>query len=251
MPLDTQEKAVAATWRDRMTAVTALCSVGAALPPPVGPILGSVAAGSGASAWLANRYASDPPDPDINRAAVPGRRPIPLESIAGIGAPPAVVRFAGAVNEIDAYGGAALRAYERAEAAWDRGADDVLSRRLNEVRQRSRTAAQHVDSLAEWTPKAAEHIGAWLGNEDLDRLREAITGPEDLPESTLAFLYTAGVPYADLRRAFEVSAPVRITVVDPPARWLDVEPASRAFGRFLRTWEPEQQVRRRPPQRPG
>jgi len=111
-----------------MAEVAALFAVGAQIPPPMGPVLGHLAAGSGLCVALAQRYANDPPDSEYGVAVRPARS---LASTAEmrerLRAPDWAIDLATAFSGAYKYGDAAIRAYERAQAREGRGVEKLCS----------------------------------------------------------------------------------------------------------------------------
>jgi hypothetical protein len=240
MLLTSQQRGIAARWRDRMAGVTAVFGLGSTLPPPVGPVCGGVAAGTGACAWVANRYANDPADPDFATAAIPSPPVVPTSRMREeMHAPATVIAFSDSLNHSYAYVSAALRAYERAQGARMRGDDGARTERLRETRRYARIAATHVAQLAERSEALATTFPEWIG-EEFGRSAVAPRQPDDLPDTTLAFLYRAGVSLAALKRALDVvtSWSERQQVERPGEQLQELGPASHAFAGFLETWEP-------------
>jgi len=223
-----------------MAGATALLGLGATLPPPFGPVVGALAAGTGACAWVADRYANDPADLDFETAAIPSPAVVPIEDMSrAFDAPSAVVAFGESVNETYAYTSAAIRAFERAQGARIRGNTNELAKRLTEAQKHARAGSAAVEQRARgWQDLAA--VMSDLPDADALRSRMPPTTPRDLPDSTLAFLYVAGVPRGRLTRALDAASSWSVSrgfaAVGDELRGA-AEPTLE-FAAFLRAWEP-------------
>ena len=159
MSLTPQQKATAADWRNRMAETAAMFGLGATLPPPIGKICGALTAGSGACASLANRYASDPPDPDFHTAVIRSPPIVPSDLMRQeLGADDTFIAFSNALNDSYSHASAALRAYERAQGASIRGDDAALQQRLGEAREYAHAGAEYVALLADSSDRLAARL---------------------------------------------------------------------------------------------
>jgi hypothetical protein len=227
-----------------MAEVTAMLGLGAKLPSTVGKVCGALMAGCGACAALANRYANDPPDPDFHASAIRSPPVVPTAALEQEARADAVVlAFANDLNESYAYTSAALRAYERAQAAAIRNAGVELRERLRESREHAEAGASQVDLLA----GDAERLAVILPPMVADETGRPASPPlrvEDLPDATLAFLYRSGVTLAALGRALDVAADWSVgPVVVSGAALRELGVASRKFSRFLVSWQPDVELR--------
>lgn len=240
MALTPHEKEIAGTWKERMAAAAAAFGLGAVLPPPVGPLCGALAAGTGASAYLASRYEGDPPDFDATRPTSlrPGPNPAPLLK-REIEPHPATIDVVESLRSVNAALSAALRAYERAQGAWILGDETALEARRSEAQEFARTSSEDLLTLAERFETFAEFLPRTVGPENVGISGRAPRRPSDLPEATLAFLYRAGVPISELARALQAASEDREEL--SRATLQAVSPASRELSEALLEWDPTPQ----------
>ena len=233
------QRAIASRWRDRMAEAAALFAVGAQMPPPMGPFLGHLAAGSGLCVTVAHRYASDPPDSNYRTAVRPARSlASTVEMRERLNASDWAINLTTALSDAYRYADAAIRAYERAQGAQRAESREALIERLSEARQYAAIAVEPVGEIADWADRFAVIFNE-LFPEDLNRA----TGPPEeageLPEATLASLYRAGIPLATLDSALRATSLWARRVLEPTeGQMRELASSSRDFARFLRVWEP-------------
>jgi hypothetical protein len=242
MPLGQHEKTIATTWAGRMAGLTAGLGIAAKMPPPVGEICGAFAAGTGACAALAGYYANDPPDFDFERAAVSGPGPVPTDALRrGFAQHSELFEIADALNDTYSSAAAALRAYERAQGATLRRNASMRTARVTEAREHARDGAEAGTRLVSALPllpqglRAVEERPTQLS--DATRPRSA----GELPESTLSFLYGAGVPIGALRRAIKTGSQAKQVFIpfdEDAVR--QVADSTREFSQMLAEWEPSE-----------
>ncbi len=222
-----------------VAASVAAATAGTALAGP----FGLAAALAGVYAWAANQFANDPADPDYDRRAVVRSLPLNVSHFSPSPVSSDLARLSVSLSEATGWIRATVRAFERAQGAAEAGNGVIAGERLAETQQLAGEAAHFVEDSArrfESTGRTFERLGA-----DLPWVQEVVAlqplSLEMLGYEVLGFIYVAGLPLKDFKRASEASThrgdmPAGMSANQACIASAD---ASRGFAQFLRGWGPD------------
>lgn len=234
-PLTREEKEIAGRLKTRMARTAAAFAFGVEMPRPMGPICAAVAVALAGVSQVADRYENDPPDPQFEKRVVPFRRPIDLKFLARSGADPSLVRLAADLREAEAYASAAIRAYERAQGAYVQGRDEATAERMADAKHFAYAASTHFSASADQlrtTDLKAIHELVMAGRPD--RQPRLLV---DLPDWTLADLFTAQVRFHDLDEALKIALSVPESGSDDSVL-IEAADIADEFAAQVQDWSP-------------
>lgn len=229
-------------WSLRFKVAGAAAAMATQAGGPLARMFGGILASFGALGIAADALAQDPAASDYYKRVIPSPWRLDEAVVGTVDAPSAFPTVMLGLNQGTAEIRAMVRAYERAQGAAMRRDTRYVGPRLQEAEEFSDQASQTLSVVGAATVELAD--GLPLSDDETTGDLTVPRAPSELSDAALAFLYSAGVPIEQLRRALRVASSAARK--ERPGRPSDqIRTAGLAMSDFallLAEWSPESRL---------